>query len=173
MTELPDLAALLPGKPSVDAELRPSAPVARVRCCISGKKIVEALRIDLGQAALRSTGMSKIRVCDTMTIAGVTYPDDAANKGDQVEPQQALVRTVFRDWAEHLTIEVAGSRLSSEQFDVALQSRTLAPDLHGVDLGPRCAWQLHSNRDRASLMLFSSPNHFTIGDVDDACLNPG
>ena len=75
--------------------------------------------------------------------------------------------------AEHLTIEVAGSRLSSEQFDVALQSRTLAPDLHGVDLGPRCAWQLHSNRDRASLMLFSSPNHFTVGDVDDACLNPG
>ena len=41
MTELPDLAALLPGKPSVDAELRPSVPVARVRCCISGKKVVE------------------------------------------------------------------------------------------------------------------------------------
>ena len=81
--------------------------------------------------------MSEIRVCDTMTIADVTSLDDTANKGDQVEPQQALMCTVFRDWAQHLTIEVAGSRLSSEQFDVAFQSRTLAPDLHGVDFGPK------------------------------------
>ena len=41
MTKLSDLAALLPGKPSVDAGSRPSALVARVRCCICGKKIVQ------------------------------------------------------------------------------------------------------------------------------------
>ena len=69
MTDLPGFTALLPGNPNVTDGLRAWLLPSWIRDCISGKEVMEALRIDAGQTRSPRSGVLKSRGCDTMTGA--------------------------------------------------------------------------------------------------------
>ena len=70
MTDPPGFTALLPGNPNVTDGLWVWLLPSWIRDCISGKEVVEAVRIDAGQTRPPSSGMLKSRGCDAMTGAG-------------------------------------------------------------------------------------------------------
>ena len=69
MTDPPGFTALLPGNPNVTEGLWAWLLPSWIRDCISGKEVMEALRIDAGQTRSPRSGVLKSRGCDTMTGA--------------------------------------------------------------------------------------------------------